>query len=92
MTTTGETKAEKGGKLGERDRELLTEAASGRIAYAHCQAGLGRTGTVMAVLLREAGLGGQEALDELVRLRAAAGLHAGSPEFEEQREFVRRWP
>ena len=72
-------------------RDLLAEAAAGRLAYLHCQAGLGRTGTVVAVLLREAGLGGQAALDELVRLRALAGLHAGSPEFEEQREFVRGW-
>jgi hypothetical protein len=70
---------------------VMEEAAGGRIAYFHCQAGLGRTGTVVAVLLREAGFTGQAALDELIRLRMLARLHEGSPEFEEQREFVRQW-
>ena len=71
--------------------EVMTDARAGRVSYFHCQAGLGRTGTVMAVMLRELGHGGQEALDELVRLRRDAHLHEGSPEFEEQREFVRAW-
>ena len=52
----------------------------------HCQAGLGRTGTVAGCLLRELGFAGRDALDELVRLRWEARLHEGSPEFEEQRE------
>ena len=77
--------------LKELLHEVMTEAAGGRISYFHCQAGLGRTGTVMAVMLREAGLGGQQALDDLVRLRIEARLHEGSPEFEEQREYVRSW-
>lgn len=72
-------------------RGALAEAAAGRVLYFHCQAGLGRTGTVVAVLLREAGLGAQDALDELVRLRLEARLHEGSPEFEAQREYVRAW-
>jgi protein-tyrosine phosphatase len=72
-------------------RRLLSDAAEGRIAYMHCQAGLGRTGTVVGVLLREAGLPGADALDELRELRLAARLHEGSPEFEEQRRFVRDW-
>jgi protein-tyrosine phosphatase len=71
--------------------EVKEEAADGRLAYVHCQAGVGRTGTVIGALLREAGFAGQAALDELVRLRALAGLHEGSPEFEAQREFVRHW-
>ena len=72
-------------------RRILDEAADGRIAYLHCQAGLGRTGTVIGVLLREAGFGGDDALDQLRELRLAARLHEGSPEFEEQRRFVRDW-
>ena len=72
-------------------RQAMAEASQGRISYFHCQAGLGRTGTVIGVLLRELGFSAQDALDELVRLRIAAGLHEGSPEFEEQREFIRRW-
>ena len=72
-------------------RFAIAEAADGRVSYFHCQAGLGRTGTVIGVLLCELGFAGQDALDELVRLRIVAGLHEGSPEFEEQREFIRRW-
>ncbi len=70
---------------------LARVIADDRISYFHCQAGLGRTGTVIAVLLRELGYGGDEALDELVRLRWEARLHEGSPEFEEQRQYVRNW-
>ena len=73
-------------------RRAIDDAARGEITYFHCQAGVGRTGTVMGCLLREVGFGPQEALDELVRLRGEVGLHEGSPEFEEQREFIRRWP
>lgn len=73
-------------------RAVIAEAATGRRAYMHCQAGLGRTGTVIGVLLREVGFHGQDALDELTRLRLAARLHEGSPEFEAQREYVRQWP
>ena len=72
-------------------RQVMTEAAAGRRAYFHCQAGLGRTGTVIGTLLREDGYAGQAALDRLVRLRLDARLHEGSPEFEAQREFVRTW-
>ena len=72
-------------------RRVIAEAEKGRVAYFHCQAGLGRTGTVIALLLRELGFDGQGALDELLRLRVAAHLHEGSPEFDYQREFVRRW-
>ena len=72
-------------------RRTIAEAAAGRPSYLHCQAGLGRTGTVVGVLLRELGYPGQDALDEIVRLRAVAGLHEGSPEFEEQRRFIRLW-
>ena len=72
-------------------RRTIDEAAQGCTTYLHCQAGLGRTGTVVGVLLRELGFPAQDALDEIVRLRAVAGLHEGSPEFEEQREYIRRW-
>jgi protein-tyrosine phosphatase len=70
---------------------IIADAQAGQLSYMHCQAGLGRTGTVVGCLLRELGFAGQAALDELVRLRWEARLHEGSPEFEEQREFVRAW-
>ena len=43
--------------------------AKGHIAYLHCYAGLGRTGTVAGCYLVRRGMEGQEALEELVRLR-----------------------
>jgi protein-tyrosine phosphatase len=73
-------------------RKAIADAERGEITFFHCQAGVGRTGTVIGCLLRELGCGPQEALDELVRLRGEVGLHEGSPEFEEQREYVRNWP
>src|SRR5262245_16824235 len=41
---------------------------SGRCAYVHCRAGIGRTGTVVGCHLVEQGLRGEAALDELNRL------------------------
>jgi protein-tyrosine phosphatase len=72
-------------------RAVIDEANLGRMSYFHCQAGLGRTGTVVGCLLRELGLTGEQALDEIIRLRMECGLHEGSPEFEEQREYIRDW-
>jgi protein-tyrosine phosphatase len=70
---------------------VAEEADRGHVAYFHCQAGLGRTGTIVGLLLREAGRTPEQALDEIVKRRLDAGLHEGSPEFEEQREFIRSW-
>ncbi|MFZ2782430.1 MAG: hypothetical protein WAZ99_10705 [Rectinemataceae bacterium] len=66
---------------------------TGETVFIHCWGGRGRTGTVVACLLREfRGLSGDEALAELVRLRAdTPDAAAPSPETEEQREFVRNW-
>jgi protein-tyrosine phosphatase len=79
------------GRLHELLQRMIADGERGQITYVHCQAGLGRTGTVVGCLLREMGFKGDAALDELVRLRWEARLHEGSPEFEEQREFVRGW-
>lgn len=72
-------------------RTVIDEAATGTIAYFHCQAGLGRTGTVIGLLLRECGMDGDAALRALGRYRREARLHDGSPEFEAQRRYVRDW-
>lgn len=72
-------------------QHVIEDARAGEIAYVHCQAGLGRTGTVIGCLLRELGFDAEAALDELVRLRLQARLHEGSPEFAEQRDYVRAW-
>jgi protein-tyrosine phosphatase len=78
-------------RLREILQKAIDDAGRGEITYFHCQAGVGRTGTVMGCLLRQTGLDGQAALDELVRLRGEVGLHEGSPEFSEQRDFIRNW-
>jgi hypothetical protein len=67
--------------------------ASGRTVYVHCWGGVGRTGTVVGCYLARRGHTGQQALDQLDRLRKAMEKAAWrvSPETDEQREFVQRW-
>lgn len=67
---------------------------SGRPAYVHCRAGIGRTGMVIGCLLVERGLTGEEALDELARLWqqcARSSFWPSIPETEAQTEYVRHW-
>lgn len=61
--------------------------------YLHCRAGLGRTGTVAATLLkRRSGVNNDNVFDQLNALRQESSLHMyGSPETEEQRAFVRNF-
>lgn len=68
------------------------EIRQGRVVYVHCQAGIGRTGTVVGCYLVRNGLQGAEALNTIARLRA--GTSSGwtrSPETDEQMEFVLNW-
>jgi protein-tyrosine phosphatase len=66
--------------------------AKGHIAYLHCYAGLGRTGTVAGCYLVRHGMQGQEALEELVRLRHRTDLEGqSSPVTDEQRQMVYDW-
>jgi ADP-ribosylglycohydrolase len=67
---------------------------SGRAAYVHCRAGIGRTGMVMGCLLVERGLSGEQALDELGRLwqqSERSKFWPSIPETEAQTEYVRQW-
>ena len=66
--------------------------AGGRTVYVHCYAGIGRTGTVVGCYLVRHGMGGEEALAEIARLRQ--GISDGwitSPETAAQRGMVRGW-
>jgi protein-tyrosine phosphatase len=65
--------------------ELLERGAP---VYVHCRGGRGRTGCVVACYLIERGAAPSAALDAV---RQWCG-HDHSPETEEQRELVRRWP
>ena len=69
-------------------------AGGGRL-YLHCHGGAGRTGTVAGCLLVAQGFPAREALDLIARKWqvAARSIHSpASPETDEQREFVMRWP
>ncbi len=67
---------------------------SARPAYVHCRAGIGRTGMVVGCLLVERGLTGEQALDELAKLRQQSQrsqFWPSVPETEAQTEYVRQW-
>jgi ADP-ribosylglycohydrolase len=67
---------------------------SGRPAYVHCRAGIGRTGMVVGCLLVERGLTGEQALDELARLwqqSERSRFWPSVPETQAQTDYVRRW-
>ncbi|HVC30397.1 MAG TPA: protein-tyrosine phosphatase family protein, partial [Steroidobacteraceae bacterium] len=67
---------------------------SGRPAYVHCRAGIGRTGMVVGCLLVERGLTGEQALDELARLWQQcerSRFWPSVPETEAQTDYVRQW-
>jgi ADP-ribosyl-[dinitrogen reductase] hydrolase len=67
---------------------------SGRCAYVHCRAGIGRTGTVIGCFLAERGFAGDAALEELNRLWQQCDRSqswASIPETESQVDFVRQW-
>jgi hypothetical protein len=71
--------------------------AAGGTVYVHCYAGIGRTGTVVGCYLARHGMGGEEALAEIARLRAPLRRDISdgwitSPETAAQREMVRDWP
>jgi protein-tyrosine phosphatase len=72
--------------------ELTGALAAGRCVYVHCHGGIGRSGTVVGCHLVEEGLSGEEALEEIRRLRLEGGCHPHSPETEAQFAMVRRWP
>jgi ADP-ribosyl-[dinitrogen reductase] hydrolase len=67
---------------------------SGRRAYVHCRAGIGRTGMVVGCLLVERGLTGEQALDELAaRWQGCerSRFWPSVPETEAQTDYIRRW-
>ena len=84
-----------------RMREVLdaidAACAAGRTAYVHCWGGIGRTGTVVGCHLVRGGLTGDQALARVREL--FGGMPAerddpypgGSPQTDEQRDYVRRW-
>jgi Cyclin-dependent kinase inhibitor 3 (CDKN3) len=74
----------------ERMTEILdlldTELEAGSVVYVHCYGGVGRTGTVVGCWLVRHGATGEEALEEIARLRGGP-----APETVEQRELILAW-
>ena len=76
--------------------EILDEIGSllgrGEVVYVHCWGGVGRTGTVVACHLIDAGMTANQALDFLQSdRRDLIRGHRPSPEMPEQEAFVRAW-
>ncbi|MDP8904031.1 MAG: ADP-ribosylglycohydrolase family protein [Chloroflexota bacterium] len=73
-----------------RFRQTLTDVErrleAGKSVAVACMGGLGRTGTAVACILRDAGLGA----DEAIALTREA--RPGTLENDDQEAFVRRWP
>ena len=70
-----------------------TALAARQTVYIHCYAGIGRTGTVVGCHLVQHGMGGEQALAEIARLRQGAPYDwVTSPETAAQRQMVRDWP
>jgi protein-tyrosine phosphatase len=77
---------------------IEAEVTAGRPVYVHCLGGVGRTGTVAGCLLVENGASGDEALAMVSSLfetmspeKVHRHRHDGSPQTEQQRQFVRAW-
>jgi hypothetical protein len=66
--------------------ELHGELRTGRNVVVACVGGLGRTGTLVGCLLRDAGLGGAEAV------AATRAARPGTIETAAQARYVRDWP
>lgn len=75
--------------------ECLERAlAAGHCVYLHCQAGIGRTGTVLGCHFVQRGLAPADALKHLNELWSAnerARLWPQTPETDQQTDFVRYW-
>lgn len=72
---------------------LDTALAAGQTVYVHCYAGIGRTGAVVGCHLVQHGMGGEQALTEIARLRQGTTHDwVTSPETAAQRQMVRDWP
>jgi ADP-ribosylglycohydrolase/protein-tyrosine phosphatase len=70
--------------------------ADGHIVYLHCWGGVGRTGTVVGCWLRRSGMNGELALARIEQCWKAMSENKRqrrpeSPEFESQKQFVRKW-
>jgi predicted protein tyrosine phosphatase len=72
--------------------DTIDEAmTSGHNVYVHCWGGIGRTGTVVGCYLARHGITGQDALEEIERMRVMVPSSRRSPETDEQRKMVLDW-
>lgn len=64
---------------------------AGHNVYIHCWGGIGRTGTVIGCYLARHGVTGEDALEEIQRLRLVVPSTRPSPETSDQRKMVLGW-
>jgi protein-tyrosine phosphatase len=69
--------------------DIQTELDNGRIVYAHCWAGVGRTGTVIGCRLIDDGLDYKDAIVRLAELRAGTRkAHMRCPQTASQHHLL----
>ena len=69
------------------------EIEAENIVYAHCLAGIGRTGTVVGCYLVRHGYSGSAALERITTLRSGtSSWWHRSPENQAQVDFILNWP
>jgi protein-tyrosine phosphatase len=74
-------------------RHIDSEIREGRAVYVHCWGGIGRTGTVVGCwIVQSEHRTAEEALQRITELRRTVPERRASPETDEQRTFVERWP
>jgi hypothetical protein len=79
-------------KMTEILNSIDVALSEGSNIYLHCYGGLGRTGTTVGCYLVRHGAAGQEALDEIMKLRSEiTGIRVLSPETTAQRKMVMEW-
>ena len=66
--------------------------ANDKKVYLHCMGGLGRTGTVVGCYLVQQGISGEEAVQQIKKLRiGTSNLQHTSPETDAQHAFILKW-
>lgn len=77
----------------QRTLDILDQCITEKMpVYVHCRAGIGRTGLTVGCFLVRHGLTGDQALEEIKRLRKeSASGWMRSPETDEQVEYIKNW-
>jgi protein-tyrosine phosphatase len=77
----------------QRTLDMLGQCIAEKMpVYLHCRAGIGRTGLTVGCFLVRHGLTGDQALEEINRLRKdSPSAWMKSPETDEQVDYIKNW-